>query len=117
MKVREIFSLLVCCREVTYDESDKEGALNRKCHIKEEDIKTVGDLKKGLGSLKAPVQAEFGKYQQKVLKYRPVFMTKYPELMEKAQKMFDPKELQAAKRAKPYVVKGDNSGKEKEAAH
>jgi len=71
--------------------------------------KTI-DLNKALDSLKGTVRTEVENYQKKVLNNRFVYMTKYPELVTKAQKMFDPADYQKEKNKKPLVI--DSNTKE-----
>ncbi len=111
MKVREIFALLVCCRECTEDEKGKDGAMVRKYHIDEAEIRKTIDLKKALDSLKDPVRTEVENYRKKVLNNRFVYMTKYPELVTKAQKMFDPADYQKEKNKKPLVINSNTKEK------
>ncbi len=103
MKQREIFSLLVCCRECTYDVKGKDDSMERKYHIDESQVDTLAKLQKDLEGLKPDAQKEFRDYQEKVLKNRQVYQFKYPDLMEKAEKLFDPKLLD-----KKIKRKGDN---------
>lgn len=107
MKKREIFSLLVSCREVTYDDKDNM----RRVYIDEEkSVKKLDELKKAINTLPSNVQSEFQEYQIKVMERLDLYKYKYPQLMVKAKEMWVPGDMKKA--PEKIVVIGGTKDKE-----
>lgn len=100
MRKRDIFSLLVACREVTYD---KDG--ERHVYIDEEKIKNLNDLKKAITALPKDVQEKYRDTQARVEMFKGSYRKKYrTDLVPKSKAIFDPALLKIRRKENPIEV-------------